>query len=91
MLLVNIVLLFIIIIFIYYCSGKSWPDGQRVGLVIRKVASSSLGPARIVVGGGNVQERASTFNTTTEVPLSKAPNPHLLPGGYVSIYINLYK
>ncbi len=52
MLLVNIVLLFIIIVFIYYCSGKSWPDGQRVGLVIRKVASSSLGPARIVVGGG---------------------------------------
>ncbi len=23
----------------------------------------------------------STFNTTTEVLLSKAPNPHLLPGG----------
>ncbi len=28
----------------------------------------------------NVQRSLSTLNTTTEVPLSKAPNPQLLPG-----------
>ncbi len=45
-----------------------------------KVASSNLGPAGIVGGGVNVQRSLSTFNTTTEVPLSKAPNSQLLPG-----------
>ncbi len=28
----------------------------------------------------------STFNTTTEVPLSKAPNPQLLPGVF-TVYV----
>ncbi len=32
------------------------------------------------MGGVNVQRSLSTLNTTTEVPLSKAPNPRLLPG-----------
>ncbi len=33
------------------------------------------------MGGVNVQRSLSTFNTTTEVrPLSKAPNPQMLPG-----------
>ncbi len=45
-----------------------------------KVASSSIGPAGIVGGGVNVQRALSTLNTTTEVPLSKAPNTQLLPG-----------
>ncbi len=47
----------------------------------RKVVSLSLGPAGVVGGGVNVQHSLSTFSTTTEVrPLSKAPNPRLLPG-----------
>ncbi len=44
-----------------------------------KVASSSLRSGRNCrLGGVNVQ--LSTLNTTTEVPLSKALNPQLLPG-----------
>ncbi len=31
-------------------------------------------------GGGGMYSSLSTFNTTIEVPLSKAPNPQLLPG-----------
>ncbi len=47
----------------------------------RKVVSSSLGPAGIVGGGSECPVLSlSTFNTMTEVPLSKAPNPQLLPG-----------
>ncbi len=35
----------------------------------------------LLVGGVTVQLSLSTLNTTTEVrPLSKAPNPQLLPG-----------
>ncbi len=45
-----------------------------------KVVSSSLGPAGIVGGGSECPALSSTFNTMTEVPLSKAPNPQLLPG-----------
>ncbi len=37
------------------------------------------GPAGIVGGGSEYTALSSTFNTTTEVPLSKAPNPQLLP------------
>ncbi len=40
---------------------------------------SSLGLAG-VVGGGSEYTALSILNTTTEVPLSKAPNPQLLPG-----------
>uniref|UniRef100_A0A672MXV6 Manganese-transporting ATPase 13A1-like n=1 Tax=Sinocyclocheilus grahami TaxID=75366 RepID=A0A672MXV6_SINGR len=40
-----------------------------------KVGGSSLVPAGIVGGGVNVTALSSTFNTTTEVPLSKALNP----------------
>ncbi len=47
--------------------------------------SLSLGPAGVVGGGVNVQHSLSTFSTTTEVrPLSKAPNPRLLPGAAAS-------
>uniref|UniRef100_A0A672PWH1 non-specific serine/threonine protein kinase n=1 Tax=Sinocyclocheilus grahami TaxID=75366 RepID=A0A672PWH1_SINGR len=45
-----------------------------------KVAGSSLIPAGIVGGGSECTALSPTFNTTTEVPLSKAPNPQLLPG-----------
>ncbi len=47
----------------------------------RKVASSSLGPAGIVGGGGvNVQRSLSLHHQyQDEVLLSKAPNPQLLP------------
>ncbi len=45
-----------------------------------KVASSNLGPAEFVGGGCELTALSSTFNTMTEVPLSKAPNPQLLPG-----------
>ncbi len=31
--------------------GKSWPNGSRVGLLIERFVSSSLGPAGIVGGG----------------------------------------
>ncbi len=44
------------------------------------IASSSLGPAGIVGGGTECTALSPTFNTTTEVPLSKTPNPQLLPG-----------
>ncbi len=37
----------------------------------------SLGPAVLSVGGG-MYSALSTLNTTTEVPLSKAPKPQLL-------------
>uniref|UniRef100_A0A673IXS9 TOX high mobility group box family member 4-like n=1 Tax=Sinocyclocheilus rhinocerous TaxID=307959 RepID=A0A673IXS9_9TELE len=37
-------------------------------------------PNGIVGGGSECTALSSTFNTTTEVPLSKAPNPQLLPG-----------
>ncbi len=50
----------------------------------RKVVSSSLGPAGIVGGGGWMSSALSTLNTTTEVPLSKTPNPQLLPGRHCS-------
>ncbi len=43
-----------------------------------KVAGSSLGQAGIVGGGEWIYTALSTFNTTTGVPLSKAP--HLLSG-----------
>ncbi len=33
-----------------------------------------------MVGGSEFRALSSTFNTTTEVSLSKAPNPKLLPG-----------
>ncbi len=50
----------------------------------RKVVNSSLGPAGIVgggVGGGGVNvQRSLHFQYHDEVPLSKAPNPQLLPG-----------
>ncbi len=36
--------------------------------------------AGIVGGGSDCTALSSTFNTTTEVHLSKAPNPQLLPG-----------
>uniref|UniRef100_A0A672RV01 Very long-chain specific acyl-CoA dehydrogenase, mitochondrial n=1 Tax=Sinocyclocheilus grahami TaxID=75366 RepID=A0A672RV01_SINGR len=45
-----------------------------------KVAGSSLIPEGIVGGGSECTALSPTFNTTTEVPLSKAPNPQLLPG-----------
>uniref|UniRef100_A0A671PL21 Trafficking kinesin-binding protein 1-like n=1 Tax=Sinocyclocheilus anshuiensis TaxID=1608454 RepID=A0A671PL21_9TELE len=45
-----------------------------------KVVGSSLVPAGIVGGGSECTALSPTFNTTTEVPLSKAPNPQLLPG-----------
>uniref|UniRef100_A0A671K8V7 E1 ubiquitin-activating enzyme n=1 Tax=Sinocyclocheilus anshuiensis TaxID=1608454 RepID=A0A671K8V7_9TELE len=41
---------------------------------------SSLVLAGIVGGGSECTALSPTFNTTTEVPLSKAPNPQLLPG-----------
>ncbi len=47
----------------------------------RKVAGSSLGPAGIVGGGVNVQHSLHP-QYHDEVPLSKAPNPQLLPGRY---------
>uniref|UniRef100_A0A671LFD7 Alpha-taxilin-like n=1 Tax=Sinocyclocheilus anshuiensis TaxID=1608454 RepID=A0A671LFD7_9TELE len=37
-------------------------------------------PAGIVGGGSECTALSPTLNTTTEVPLSKAPNPQLLPG-----------
>ncbi len=37
-------------------------------------------PAGIVGGGSECTALSSTFNTTTDVSLSKAPNPQLLPG-----------
>ncbi len=46
----------------------------------RKVASSSLGLAGIVGGGSECSALSPPFNTTTEVPLSKAPNLQLLLG-----------
>ncbi len=47
----------------------------------RKVVSLSLGPAGIVGGvPSECTSALSTFNTTTEVSLSRAPNPQLLPG-----------
>ncbi len=45
-----------------------------------KVTGSSLGPAGTLSGGKWISSALSTLNTTTEVPLSKPPNPHLLPG-----------
>uniref|UniRef100_A0A672KQG2 RNA-binding motif, single-stranded-interacting protein 3-like n=1 Tax=Sinocyclocheilus grahami TaxID=75366 RepID=A0A672KQG2_SINGR len=45
-----------------------------------KVVGSSLVPAGIVGGGSECTALSPTFNTTTEVPLSKALNPQLLPG-----------
>ncbi len=45
-----------------------------------KDASLSLSIAGIVGGGEWMSSALSTFSTTTEVPLSKAPNPQLLPG-----------
>ncbi len=41
------------------------------------------GPA-IVGGGSECTALSSTFNTLTEVPLSKAPNPQQLPGCHSS-------
>ncbi len=56
--------------------------GNR-GLMVRESDLQPKGydsfPAVIVDGGVNVQ-RSLLLNTTTEVPLSKAPNPQLLPG-----------
>ncbi len=46
----------------------------------RKVASSSLGPIGNCRWRGVNVQLDFTLNTTTEVPLSKAPNPQLLPG-----------
>ncbi len=45
-----------------------------------KVASLSLGLAGIVGGGGGMYNALSTFNTTTEVLLSKTPNPNRSSG-----------
>ncbi len=51
--------------------GKSWPNGKRFGLVIQRLR------VRVSV----ITSTLFTFNITTEVrPLSKAPNPQLLPG-----------
>ncbi len=58
--------------------GKSWPNGYS-RTRNRKVVSSSLRPAGIVGGGEWMYSALSTVNTTTEVTLSKAPNPQLLP------------
>ncbi len=61
-------------------AGKSWPNGWRVRLVIERLQVRVSGQQELQVGGVNVQRSLSTFNTTTEVPLSKALNPQLLPG-----------
>ncbi len=70
------------LISVWYFVGKSlesWTPNL-------KVESLSLGPAGIVGGESKCtftsarSSALSTFNTTTEVPLSKAPNPQLLPG-----------
>ncbi len=45
-----------------------------------KVVSSSLRSGRNCRWGEWMYSALSSFNTTTEVPLSKAPNPQLLPG-----------
>ncbi len=45
-----------------------------------KVAGSSLRSGRYCRWGNWMYSALSSFNTTTEVPLSKAPNPQLLPG-----------
>uniref|UniRef100_A0A673G907 trypsin n=1 Tax=Sinocyclocheilus rhinocerous TaxID=307959 RepID=A0A673G907_9TELE len=45
-----------------------------------KVAGLNLVPAGIVGEGSECTVLSPTFNTTTEVPLSKTPNPKLLPG-----------
>uniref|UniRef100_A0A672R847 Exocyst complex component 2 n=1 Tax=Sinocyclocheilus grahami TaxID=75366 RepID=A0A672R847_SINGR len=43
-------------------------------------ADKNLVPAGIVGGGSECTALSPTFNTTTEVPLSKAPNPQLIAG-----------
>ncbi len=47
----------------------------------RKVASSSLGLAEIVGGGSECTVLSLHLQYHDEVPLSKAPNPQLLPRG----------
>ncbi len=62
---------------------KSWilrksPLGSRT---LKQMDYSSRRPHRGGGGGGGLMYSAlSSFNTTTEVLLSKAPNPQLLPG-----------
>ncbi len=63
------------------CANLGSHLGSR-GLKVRdpKVASSSLRSGRNCRWGEWMYSTLSTLNTTTEVPLSKAPNPQLLPG-----------
>ncbi len=58
----------------------------RVGLVTPRLWVRVSGPAGFVDGGSESPVLSSTFNTTTEVrPLSKAPDPQLLPGCVQSV------
>ncbi len=60
---------------------QSWPNRSSVRLVTQGSGFESRVWQELSVGGRWITVVLSTFNTTTEVrPLSKAPNPHLLPG-----------
>ncbi len=66
--------------FILTFLGKSWPNGQRVGLVTQRSRVQVSGPAGIVGGGEWITSALSTFNTTTEMrPLNKATEPPTAP------------
>ncbi len=51
----------------------------RVGLITQRLQNRVTGLAGIVSGGSEYTALSSTFNTTTDVTLSKASNPQLLP------------
>ncbi len=52
----------------------------RVGLIIQKLRVRISDWQGLSLGGAWMSSTLSTLNTTTELPLSKAPNPKLLPG-----------
>ncbi len=68
-------------IIIIFFKGQSWPNWIESRTCNLKVAGSSLRSGRNCRWLKWITSALSTFNTTTEVrPLSKAPNPQLLPG-----------
>ncbi len=62
------------------CYGKLWPNSLRVGLVIQSLWWVRVSAGRNCRWGEWMSSALSTLNTTTEVLLSKTPNPQLLPG-----------